>query len=101
MSVKIKGNQWCDRCQRPVAAVKSTHRLRNIGAVVMAPFTVGLSVFAASNDAYACSACGGPVRAISKPAVSAKKRESDQLKGALLIALIVVAIIVQVLRHIS
>lgn len=67
MSVKTKGNQWCERCGKAVMAVKSTHRLRSISAAAMIPFSVGVSGFAAKRDPYVCPGCGGPVRSIPTP----------------------------------
>lgn len=72
MSVKIKGNQWCDRCQRPVAAVKSTNRVRNTGAVTAGLLTGRLGFLAAKNDAYVCQTCGGPTRRLPRPSAPAR-----------------------------
>jgi hypothetical protein len=75
MSVKIKGNQWCEYCQKHTVAVKSTHGLRNTGAVVFAPFTAGLSFFAAKNDPYVCGNCGRRRRA--DPALVARLSKAN------------------------
>lgn len=65
MGVKVKGNMWCDQCQRSVAGQKSTHRLRGVVSTVTAPVTAGASLLAVRSDAYHCPTCGGPVREIS------------------------------------
>lgn len=78
MSVKTKGNRWCELCQRPTLAVKSTHRLRNTASVATAPLTAGLSLAAAKNDGYVCATCGGPTVAMKHP-TAADALETDTL----------------------
>ena len=78
MSVKIKGNQWCERCGKATTAVKSTHRLRSIAGAALIPVTVGLSGFAVKHDPYVCAACGGAVRAIpTPPSVRTRRRAAN------------------------
>jgi hypothetical protein len=87
MSVRIKGDQWCDRCQRPVVGVKATHRLRNSVAAAAAPVTGGVSAFGARVDPYVCANCGGPVRRIPEdPRVRAARRAADEERGRRMIA---------------
>jgi predicted RNA-binding Zn-ribbon protein involved in translation (DUF1610 family) len=64
MGVKVKGNMYCDACQRPVAGQKSTHRLRNTAAVITAPVTGGASMAGAASGKWHCPNCGGPVKTI-------------------------------------
>lgn len=55
MGVRVKGGMYCERCDHPVAAQKSTHRAR--GAAGLATGLWPLAV----PDAYHCPDCGGPV----------------------------------------
>jgi len=56
---------YCDRCDRPVPAVKNTHRLRNSLGVLALPATGGLSAAGMKGERYVCPTCGGHVRAAS------------------------------------
>jgi len=60
---KVKGGMYCDRCDRPVPAVKNTHRLRNAIGVVALPATAGLSAAGMKVERYICPTCGGHVHA--------------------------------------
>jgi hypothetical protein len=57
MSVKVKGGMWCDRCRRPVAGQKSTHKaFKAMGTIAsggLYPPVPGL---------YHCPSCGSTVR---------------------------------------
>jgi hypothetical protein len=53
---------WCEGCQSPVAAQRSTHRLRNATSIGAAPLTGGLSLLGARSDDWCCPGCGGPVK---------------------------------------
>jgi hypothetical protein len=46
---------YCERCEKPVAAQKTTHGVRN----TMALGTMGLT---AKVEGWHCPSCGGPVR---------------------------------------
>jgi len=59
--MKVKGGVYCQSCDRPVAAQKSTHRLRNVAAVVTAPTTLGVSLLGTAAGKWHCPLCGGPV----------------------------------------
>ena len=61
MGVKVRGGCWCPQCERAVAAIKSTHRLRNAAATVAAPVTYGASLAGVRVDDWLCPSCGGPV----------------------------------------
>jgi len=60
---KVKGGMYCDRCDRPVAAVKNTHRIRNAAGVLALPATGGLSAAGMKGERYLCPLCGGHVHA--------------------------------------
>jgi len=62
---KIKGGMYCDRCDRPVAAVKNTHRIRNAAGVLALPATGGLSAAGMKGERYMCPLCGGHVHGAS------------------------------------
>lgn len=62
MGVKVKAGMWCEYCVRPVAGQKSTHRLRNGVAAVLAAPTGGAALLGARADGYHCPICGQPVR---------------------------------------
>lgn len=55
MGVKVKGGMYCQRCDKPVAAQKSTHRARGAASIA-----TGLWPFALPDD-YHCPDCGGLV----------------------------------------
>ena len=59
MGQKIKGGQWCPTCERPVMAVKNTHRARNAIAAGNAVATAGFSLLFAKSEPYICPTCGG------------------------------------------
>ena len=72
--MKVKGGMYCDTCDKPVSAQKSTDRFRNSLLAVAAPATGGYSMAAAGVGQWHCPDCGGPVR---------KKRASDaRIKGS-------------------
>ena len=62
MSVQVRPGCYCERCQRPVAAQKRSHRIRNTAAAITAVPTAGASLFAARRGQWHCPGCGGPVR---------------------------------------
>jgi len=62
MGQKNKGGMWCDHCQRPVLAVKNTHRLRNAVSVGGVVVTGGVSLVGTRVQGYRCPSCGGHVR---------------------------------------
>lgn len=55
MGLKVVGGMYCKRCERPVAAQKTTHRTR--GAAGLA---TGFWPLAVPDDLH-CPNCGGPV----------------------------------------
>lgn len=57
---------WCEQCERPVAAQKSTHRARNTAAALAAPLTTGVSLAGAAAGQWHCPNCGGPVRPVER-----------------------------------
>ena len=60
MGQKVKGGQWCPTCERPVMAVKNTHKVRNMLAVGNVVGTGGFSLLLAKSERYICPTCGGP-----------------------------------------
>jgi len=62
MGQRSKGGLWCDRCQRPVLGVKTTHRARNTLSVGGALATGGLSLLGTRVEGYRCPHCGGRAR---------------------------------------
>jgi ribosomal protein L7/L12 len=55
MAVKVKPGMYCERCQKPVAAQKQTHKARS---VLLGPVTYGAGVKVGE---WHCPDCGGPV----------------------------------------
>lgn len=77
--MKMKGGMYCPACERPVMAVKNTHRLRNTAAIVTAP--VGFPF--AKVEGYICPNCGGPVGRVKKErqplfSLDAARQRADQ-----------------------
>lgn len=62
MSQKTKGGMWCDTCQRPIMAVKNTHRIRNTMSVGGSLATGGASLLGSKVEGYVCPMCGGRAR---------------------------------------
>jgi DNA-directed RNA polymerase subunit RPC12/RpoP len=60
MGQKYKGGMWCPYCQKPVLAVKNTHKLRNTLSIMALPATNVLSAGGIKSEGYACPNCGGP-----------------------------------------
>lgn len=58
MGVRTKGGMRCPSCDRPIMAVKTTHRARNTMSGLLLPFTGGLSVFGFRVERYVCPYCG-------------------------------------------
>lgn len=67
MGAAVKGGMYCERCDVPVAAQKTTHGVRNTLAVP----TGGLT---AKVERWHCPNCGGPV----KPATNVERARSRQ-----------------------
>ena len=63
MGQKAKGRMWCDTCQRPIMAVKNTHRLRNTLSVGGSFATGGASLLGSKVEGYFCPTCGSRARA--------------------------------------
>lgn len=62
MGHAVKGGMWCDQCQRPVAAQKTTHGVRNFLAATLYAPTAGGSLAGGKIEDWHCPYCGGPVR---------------------------------------
>jgi ssDNA-binding Zn-finger/Zn-ribbon topoisomerase 1 len=60
MGQKYKGGMYCPQCQKPVMAVKNTHKLRNTLSIMALPATNVLSGAAIKSEGYICPNCGGP-----------------------------------------
>jgi endogenous inhibitor of DNA gyrase (YacG/DUF329 family) len=85
MGLKVKSGMYCPTCQTPVAAQKSTHRLRNLGAAVTAPVTAGLSLAAAKAGDWHCPSCGGPVipaRAVERARAAVARQAQTPAAGS-------------------
>ena len=61
MGQQTKGGMWCDYCNRPVLAVKNTHRMRNIVSVALMPATGFMSTAGLKVQGYRCPNCGSSV----------------------------------------
>lgn len=70
MAIRERGGMWCPACKRPVAGRKNGHAVRNVGGVLGAVPTFGLSLLATKSERWHCPICGGPVQhaAFRKPA---------------------------------
>ncbi len=42
MGQKVKGGLWCDACARPVAGIKTRHRMRNLASNMFSGPAAGL-----------------------------------------------------------
>jgi len=87
MGMKVRGGMFCLQCQKPVAAQKGTHRLRNTIATLSAPLTAGYSLAGLASGAWHCPDCGGPVATLKKVQdgqakleVEASRRAADQVE---------------------
>jgi len=81
---KITGDMYCDRCDRPVPAVKNTHRLRNSLGVLALPATGGLSAAGMKGERYVCPICGGHVHATRvSPSLTARVQMKTEERAEL------------------
>jgi hypothetical protein len=70
MGQATKGGMYCERCDQPVAAQKTTHGVRNTAGI----FTMFLTT---KIEDWHCPSCGGPVKTV-RGAEAAKRREEKQ-----------------------
>ncbi len=70
MGMKVKGDYYCDRCDKPVAAQKPTHRMRNILATLTLPLGGALAY---TTGYWHCPHCGGPVRDLEEERLTAQR----------------------------
>jgi hypothetical protein len=70
MGVAVKGGMYCERCERPVAAQKTTHGVRNTTAI----FTYGTT---GKIEDWHCPNCGGK----TIPEATAKHRAAKKAKA--------------------
>jgi RNA polymerase subunit RPABC4/transcription elongation factor Spt4 len=83
MGVATKSGMFCyQNCRQPVAAIKSTHRLRNSVVGVTAIGTGGLSLAAAKAGDWHCPSCGGPVMTVKEWNRQVAKAQAEQAHAA-------------------
>jgi len=82
MGVKVKGDMYCKRCNKPVMAQKSGHGVRNTVAVGGALATAGLSLLGARPEKWRCPVCGGPATAIAQARPSRPRGRKTQWRCA-------------------
>src|SRR3954452_19784854 len=58
VSVALKPNCYCERCAKPVAGQKRTHRFRNTGAALTLLGTFGASALFMRKGVWHCPTCG-------------------------------------------
>lgn len=62
MGQKVKGGLWCDACARPVAGIKTRHRMRNLASNLFSGPAAGLLLGTSKYRDWVCSQCGGQAR---------------------------------------
>jgi hypothetical protein len=100
MSVRVRGGMFCDRCQMPVAAVRSTSRIRNLAALGSMPITGGVSAAGARRNGWCCPTCGGPVRRLPTPPASGEDAVA-MLGGGLFVLFWIVVFVLIVLAGLA
>lgn len=89
--MQAKPGCYCERCDKYVAAQKTTHHLRNsVAALALLP-TLGISALLFHKEHWHCPLCGGPIRDLQAEAMPAPS--IPLLLGILVIMLIIVSIL--------
>jgi hypothetical protein len=65
-AMKVRGGMFCKQCDKPVAAQKSTHRMRNVASTAALGLTMGASALGYKGGQWHCPTCGGPVTTLPR-----------------------------------